>query len=201
MAKAIAVRLGGESSSFSFSRLDREKLYGRKERQVIDGDGHRCSSAWLSSDGAALVPSGGLTMLYVDDAFLTLERSSLKAVDQAGVDLPLQPCTLGVEQELVPVEARQVLDHAIHAVYQLQPETLGPDLDAHLKAGKIFRAPFNYRDDYALETMFVLGNEAGLFALVGTPHGFGLIHRDVAPVVPAADEQDDLSDDLDFNML
>lgn len=200
MAKAIAVRLGGESSSFSFSRLDREKLYGRKERQVIDGDGRRCSSAWLSSDGAALVPSGGLAMLYVDDAFLTLERSSLKAVDAAGADLPLQPCTLGAEQELVTVDARQVLDYAIHAVYQLQPETLGAELDAQLKAGKIFRAPFNYRDDYALETMFLLGNEAGLFALVGTPHGFDLIQRDAAPAV-ASDEQDDLSDDLDFNML
>jgi hypothetical protein len=201
MAKAIAVRLGSEPSTFSFSKLDREKLYGRKERQVIDPDGRRCTPAWLSSDGAALVPPGGLAMLYVDESFLTVERGSLKAVDQAGADLPLQPSTLGVEQELVPVDARAVLDHVIDTVYQLQPDALGPKLDAELGAGKIFRAPFNYRDDYALETMFLVRGDAGLFALVGKPHGFAMIRRDAAPAPTAADEQDELGDDLDFTML
>jgi hypothetical protein len=140
-------------------------------------------------------------MLFVDDAFLTIERGTLKAVDATGADLPLQPSTLGVEQELVAVDAREVLDHAIATVYQLQAVTLGPTLAAELTAGKLFRTSFNYRDDYMLETLFLVGNEAGLFALVGRPHGFAMISKDVVPA-PAAEEDDgELADDLDFNMM
>jgi hypothetical protein len=200
MAKAIAVQYNGESSSFSFAKLDREKLYGRKERQVMDPDGGRCTPAWLSSDGAALVPSGGVAVLFVDEAFLTVERSSLKATDAAGVELPLKLSTLGVEQVLEPVDAATVLDHSIATVYVLAPETLGPNLAAELAAGKIFRAPFNYRDDYLLETMFLLRNEAGIYALVGRPHGYAMVAKDVAPAA-AEEEHDELGDDLDFSMM
>jgi hypothetical protein len=199
MAKAVTVRLGDESSSFAFAKLDREKLYGRKERQVIDPDGGRCTPAWLSSDGVALVPPGGVAMLFVDDAFLTIERSSLKAVDATDTELPVKPSTLGVEQVLEAVDAATVLDHCIATVYVLAPETLGPTLAAELAAGKIFRAPFNYRDDTMLETMFLVRNEAGIFALVGRPHGYAMVAKDAAPAT-AEEEHDDLGDDLDFSM-
>ncbi len=201
MAKSIAVRLGDEPSRFSFAKLERERLYGRKERQVVDAEGRRCAGAWLSADGAALVPAGGLAMLYVDPGFGTVERSELKAVDEHGAPLPLQPSTLGVEQALVgPVPAARVLEHAIHAVYTLVPEAVGPTLSAALGEGKIFCAPFNYRDDYRLETMFLLGNEAGLFALVGTETNFGMVVRDAAPPTPPS-EGDELGEDLDFSMM
>jgi hypothetical protein len=201
MAKSIAVRLGTESSRFGFAKLERERLYGRKERQVVDAEGRRCTGAWLSADGAALVPSGGLAMLYVDPGFGTVERSTLKAVDEHGAPLPLQPSTLGVEQELAgPLPAARLLEHAVHSVYTLMPEAVGPTLTAALGEGKIFSAPFNYRDDYRLETMFLLGNEAGLFALVGTATHFDMVVREAAPPSPPS-EGDELSDDLDFSMM
>ncbi len=200
MAKAIALRLAGEVNSFAFSRLDRYKLYGRKERQVVDQDGNRCSSAYLSSDGAALVPSGGLAMLYVDESFATIERSTLRAVDDQGADVPLLSATLGVEQDLEgPVAPQRLLDHTIHAVYQLQCEALGTQLDAALAAGGIFCTPYNFRDDYQRQTLFLLRNDNGTFALLGSARGFDFIRRDAAPV--AADEVDELADDLDFTML
>ena len=202
MAKSIAVKLAGESSSFVFTKLDRDKLYGHKERQVVDADGKRCSSAWLSTDGAALVPSGGLAMLYVDDTFATVERSALKAVDAQGQAMTTQPSTLGVEQDLTgPVPAQEVLDHAIHTVYQVQPEALGPTLDAGLTKGGIFRTVFSYRDDYQYQTLFLVRNDSGTFALIGTPTGFAMVRRELVPVAPTADDGDDLADDLDFTML
>jgi hypothetical protein len=200
MAKSIALRLADEASSFAFVKLDREKLYGRKERQVVDPEGQRCYPAWLSSDGAALVPPGGLALVYVDDGFATVERSALKAVDEQGAELPLQPSTLGVEQTLVPATPQDLLDHVITTVYQLQAETLGPALGAALAAGQLFRAPFNYRDDYALEVIFLVRNEAGIFGLVGKPSNFGFIQRELVPTAPSV-EDDDLGDDLDFTML
>lgn len=201
MAKSIAVRLGGESSAFAYAKLDRERLYGRKERQVVDADGRRCRSAWLSADGAALVPSGGLAMLYVDERFGTVERAQLQAVDDQGAAVPLLPATLGSEQELEgPVPAARVLDHAIHAVYLLTPETLGAGLAAQLKAGKVFCCPYNFRDDYARQTLFLLANEHGTFALLGSAPGFAMVRKEAAPAA-AADDGDDLSDDLDFSMM
>lgn len=201
MAKSIALRLGAEASSFGFARLDRDKLYGRKERQIVDQDGRRCASAYLSSDGAALVPSGGLAMLYVDEGFATIERSTLRAVDDQGADVPLVPSTLGVEQELEgPVAPQRLLDHAIHTVYQLQAEALGPQLDADLTAGKIYCAPFNFRDDYQRQMLFLVRNDTGIFALIGSPRGFAFVTREVATTTPA-DETDDLADDLDFTMM
>lgn len=201
MAKPIAVRLAGESSSFAFARLDRERLYGRKERQVIDADGRRCSSAWLSGDGAALVPTGGLALLYVDERFSTIERSSLRTVDASGAEVPLRSSTLGVEQELTgPVPVQRLLDHAIHTVYVLTAETLGPQLEAALKAGAIFTAPFIFREDYRPQTLFLVANEHGTFGLVGQEPGFTWVRRETVPA-PTPSDSDDLSDDLDFSMM
>ena len=199
MAKSIAVRLGGESSSFAFAKLDRERLYGRKERQVVDDEGKRCASAWLSTDGAALVPSGGLAMLYVDESFGTVERSALQAVDDQGAEVAQLPATLGVEQELEgPLPPARVLDHAVHSVYVLTPETVGATLAAELKAGKVYGCPYNFRDDYTRQMLFLVANEAGTFALLGTTPAFAMVRRDAAP--PAAGEGDDMSEDLDFSM-
>lgn len=201
MAKSIAVGFAGESSSFTYERLDRERLYGRKERQVIDADGRRCSSAWLSSDGAALVPSGGLALLYVDESFGTVERSSLQAVDDQGAELALLPSTLGSEQPLEgPVPPARLLDHVIHTVYVLTAETIGSALSAALKDGRIFCSPFNARDDYQRQMLFLVANEHGIFGLVGSAPGFAMIRREAVPVAAAADG-DELSDDLDFSMM
>ncbi|MBV8634199.1 MAG: hypothetical protein JO002_06890 [Burkholderiaceae bacterium] len=200
MAKSIILSLGEESSSFSFSRLDRAKLYGYKERQIVDTDGERCTSAYLTSDGAAIVPSGGLAMVYVDDGFSTIERSALKTVDDAGAELPIKPSTLGVAQALEgPVPEQRLLDHMIHTVYELSAEEIGATLASELDAGKIFSAPFSYRDDYEMQTMFVLKGDGALFALIGEPNRFDFLRHDAAPV--ELESAEDESEELDFSMM
>ena len=68
MAKReLVMRYGDEESSFQFSKIDRSKLYGRKERVVLDEHGARCVAAYLTPDGSALVPPGGTAHLYVDE--------------------------------------------------------------------------------------------------------------------------------------
>jgi hypothetical protein len=201
MAKSIVLKLGEEISSFSFSKLDRAKLYGYKERQIVDADGQRCSAAYLTSDGAALIPGGGLAMLYVDDNFATIERSELMTVNDEGATPPLHASTLGVEQVLTgPASPQDLLDHIIHTVYQLSAEDLGASLAAELEAGKLYSAPFSYRDDYQLQAMFLAKGEGGLFALIGTPTNFAYVRRD-AVIEENQAEEDDLSDDLDFSMM
>jgi hypothetical protein len=127
-----------------------------------------------------------------------VENAELAAVDTDGRALPLVPSTLGVAQELVPAEAREVLDLGLTGVYRLTAESVAPDLAEALQAGDIFRVPFNYRPDYRSETAFIVGNDAGTFVVVGTPAAPAWLEPDAPP--PVADEQDG-DDDLDFEMF
>jgi hypothetical protein len=200
MAKTITLNLAGETVEFAFAKIDRDKLYGRKLRVVVDQDGNSCTSAYLSSDGAALVPSGSLAMLYVDDAADTVERSELQTVDDHGNPVPLIPSTLGVAQDLSPATARDLLDHVAATVYRLESATVPAGLAAKLAAGKIFRFRFSYRDDYSDHPAFLIQNEAGIFAIIGDAHGFDFVRQ--AAVATATDENDEAGDDdLDFSMI
>jgi len=185
---------------FDFEKIDRDKLYGRKERVVVDEQGQTCSPAMLTSDGAALVPSGGAAYLYVDPKMDTYERSDLVAVGADGQKLSLCPSTLGTEQPLQPSSAQRVLDHVTLGIYQLKPNQLGEKLATALGAGLIFETRFNYRDDYMDSPAFVLKNESGLFLLVCAPIDFTFVARDNATAAEPEGEET-LGDELDFSMM
>jgi hypothetical protein len=199
-SREIVVRYGDEETAFKFARVDRAKLYGRKERVILDENGERCVPAYLTADGAALVPPGGTAHVYVDEQFDTVERSSLKAVDEAGEPLEQIPSTLGVPQALTPVTPERLLDHVVSSVYELSSENTGPALKKALEDGELFECTYCYRDGYDSDVLFLLGNEEGLFALVASPTGFTFLSREAPPPEPAADE-DELEEDLDFSMM
>ncbi len=202
MAKReIVVRLGDEETSFKFARIDRAKLYGKKERVILDENGARCVAAFLTADGAALVPPGGTAHLYVDERFDTVDRKALRAVDEEGAPLEASPSTLGVAQALVAAAPERLLDHVIASVYELSTEALGEGLRKTLAGGAILVCPYRYRDGYESDALFLLENEEGVFGLVGRPSGFDFLARE-APVVEHADDADEEDDDdLDFSMM
>lgn len=200
MARSIVVRLGDEESAFGFTKVEREKLYGKKERVVVDETGRECDAAWLTPDGAVLVPMGGTAHLWMDERWDAREQTDRQAVDHEGKALEANPSTLGVVQNLREVDARRVLEIVTNGVYQLEPETLGATLEAALKGGKMFEVPFAYRDGYESDSAILLANDEGMFALVGKPSGFELVSRDVVVSEEAAGP-DELDGDLDFGML
>jgi hypothetical protein len=200
MAKAIVLTLGDETTGFDFTKVERAKLYGRKERLVVDEKGEGCVSAYLTADGSALVPPGATGFIYVDPSFDSVERSELSAVDAEGKPLPLVPSTLGAPQALVgPVDARRVLEHMTTVVYQLLPQELGPRLKEALDAGQIFETRFNYREDYTDASAFLLKGAEGIFLLVGNATGFAPVGREVS--LAEADEAETVGDELDFGMM
>ncbi len=200
MARAIILGLDGETSTFDYDKVDRDKLYGRKERIIVDENGEPCSAAMLTADGAALVPSGGAAYLYLDPNYDTYERSSLVAVDEQGNRLPTIPSTLGVEQPLKPADARRVLDHVTLGIYRLTPQQIGPKLSAALDAGSFFETRYNYRDDAMDSPAFVLKNEHGAFLLVCAPIDFTFVGKDATPDAEPESEAT-LGDELDFSMM
>lgn len=203
MARAIVVRLDGEESAFAFTKVDREKLYGRKQRVVVDESGRACAAAWLTADGTALVPNGGTAHVWCDERWDAAEQEERLAVDEGGHVLAACASTLGVAQDARTVDARRVLDHLVTSVYQLVPEAISEALAERLAAGEIVEAPFRYRDGYDEETLFLLSNDEGYFALVGRPTGFEPLAREALPleIEPGGEEGDELSDDLDFSMM
>lgn len=199
MASPVVVALDGKVSTFSFSKVDREKLYGKRERVVVDETGAPCVGASLTTDGGAIIPPGGLAYAYLDDAWDTLERSEMKPVDASGAPVPIAPSTLGKEQPLTPTTATRLLDHTCTTVYELRPEEVSEALTAALAAGDIFETRFNYRDDYADAAAFLLANDQGTFLLVGEPSRFEMLRQEQQPAELSEEAED--TDDLDFGMM
>ncbi|MCB9568776.1 MAG: hypothetical protein H6710_16435 [Myxococcales bacterium] len=200
MAKPIIVNWKGVQSSFRLEKLDRAKLYGKRQRQVLDPGGERCERAELTRDGSLLIRSGMTAQGYFDGEGLWVANRDLVGLDEKGEPLPQVGSTLGVEQPLAgPVDPSEVLDLAVRSVYVLTPEGLDPDLQKRLLGGEVFRFPFNYRADYNAETAFLIGNKSGFFALVGQPAPGEWCELETV----AAETYDDAGDDdeLDFEMF
>lgn len=200
MARAIVLRLGDEESRFGITKLDREKLYGKKERVVVDEENRPCQPGWLTADGSALVPVGGTAHVWIDESWTAAEQNERKAVDEAGQPLVLHPSTLDVPQSAVQVPPERVLDHVTHTIYELSAESVGASLRAALKEGAIFEVPFAYRDGHDSDRAFVLESPEGIFALVGRPTGFQMLSHQVQPALEGP-EDDELEGDLDFSMM
>lgn len=202
MARQVLLTLNGETSAFDLARLDRSKLYGGRRRVVVDDTGAECARGLLSEDGSVLLPPGCTADLYLDETFNVVERSDLRAVDAEGNPVTPVESTLGVAVPLEgPVPPSRLLDHVTPTVYTLDPAELADGLKAALAAGQIFEGRFAYRDGFDAQTLFLVQNDVGVFALVGRPTGFEMIRR-TTPVPEPADEEEDLfEDDLDFGMM
>jgi hypothetical protein len=185
---------------FGITKVDREKLYGKKERVIVDELNRPCSPAWLTADGSALVPGGGTAHVWMDEKWNAFETEQRRAVDEEKKPLPEIPSTLDVPQAATRVSAERLLEHVTQTVYELDVEALGPEMKSELAKGAIFEASFVYRGGHEEGRVFVLENEAGIFALLGKPTGFAMVSREILPEAPS-DGDDELEGDLDFSML
>lgn len=200
MAKQIILDSDLGEARFDFRKLDREKVYGKRTRVMLDNDGEPCSRASLTADGSLLIQAGMTAQGYFDEEGTWIENKDLVGI-QDGVVLDLVPSTLGVSQKLTPAKARDLLDSRIYAIYTLDPDEVPEALKARLEAGEIFSAPFNYRPDYRPEVSFIVHNDEGFFALVGNPAPPAWVELDL-PASPAVEEEeDDFDDDIDFDMF
>ncbi|HFE47467.1 MAG TPA: hypothetical protein ENJ18_18590 [Nannocystis exedens] len=202
MAKPIIVNWKGVQSSFKLGKLDRTKLYGKRQRQVLDPDGERCERAELTRDGALLIRKGMTAQGYFDGDGTWVANRELVGIDAKGETLTKVDSTLGAEQPLEgPVSPSDVLDLAVRSVYILTPESLDPDLQKRLLTGEVFRFSFNYRADFNAETAFLVANKNGFFALVGQPAEAPWQELESIATETFVDEGDDDDDDLDFEMF
>ena len=201
MAREIVLSVNGKDSNFTFSKLTREKLYGKKKRIPIDLNGDSCSRSSLALDGTVIIKSGMLAQGYFDDNQKQLSRRDLVGMDNDGNELERIPRTLNVSQAATEVTPTELLNLRVISIYALEAQNLDADLKAALEEGRIFTFPFNYNADFHCEVGFIISNKNGFFAIIGIPTEPEWIGHEViqAPVVEIDDEWDD--DDLDFEMF
>lgn len=199
MARAIVVEHNGVESRFGFSAVTRARLYGERKKVVVDEHGRPTLGGWLTTDGSLLLMPGGRAELYLDEAGDVVERADLVWLDADGkTSTRLEP-TLDKAQRLRgPIAPERLLEYVTTSVYALEADALEPELAASLARGEIWETDFNYTAGFERQTLFLVQNPEGVFALVA----------ELAPLEPATrasrppEGDDPLSDDeLDFAML
>jgi hypothetical protein len=204
MAKPLVFQFDGRSLAFSLSKVDRSKLYGYKETEVVDEKNARCELATLAGDGRTVLGKGGVALAYLSPDGAWRDRTELKPVDLEGRPIKPVPSSFAAPVPLAePATIEEYLDHNIRAMYQLQTEDDASGLWEQLRQGAIFKFPYSFRGGLEADAGFVLMNDQGhVFLAVGSPttvHYIGL--QQAAPVAAEEEAPEEEEADMDFDMI
>lgn len=205
MAKPLVFQYGEQDVEMQFSKIDRAKLYGYKEIEVVDESGVRCELATLAEDGKTVVGKGGTAMAYLSVDGNWCERSELKPVNLEGDEI--RPVSSSFSAPIAldqVVDSQEYLNHNIRALYEMSAESFPESLLNDLREGKIFKFAFSYRGGLEADAGFLLTNaQHEIFMAVGTPttvEFIGLAH-DSTTVADADEVEGDLGGLMDFDMI
>ena len=206
MAKALVFKHGSTELLFNLEKVDRKKLYGQVDTEVLDEQGRLCQLAVLGRDGKTLVGRGGSALCMLDPDGGYCERSALKPVDLEGAPLAKALSTFAAP---VVLDRRASIDeylsHNIKAIYALQPPMGADGLLTELRGGALYTFPFSYRGGLDPDVGFLLAsNEGAPFLAVGkkTRLQFIALPELADPDAEAdLDEESDDDDSMDFGMM
>ena len=204
MAKPLSVEFHGEVFELDLEKVDRTKLYGYVESEVLDENGKRCEIGTLTGDGHSIVGKGGTALAYLSPDGLWRKKTELQPVDRQGALIPPVKSTFDATVALDrTVSIDDFLTHNIHLIYRLKAEQEPTALMSELKKGTIFQFPFSYRGGVEASAGFLLlGSDGNVFLLVGTPTDIEFIGlKSPAAIVDGNDASADDDDLLDFSMV
>lgn len=202
MPKQLNFSLNGEESAFAINKVDRSKLYGYKETEVLDENDSPCEFAVLAEDGSTLIGGGDVGMGYMTADGLWTSKSELKPVDIEGNEItPVKSSFDGVIQLDQKADADDFLGHNIRLVYSLEASVFSKNLKDELEAGQIFKFPYSYRGGLEADSGFLLqGEDKEFYLVVGDELEIDFIGlKQVA--TPVSDEEVDESDLMSFDMI
>ncbi len=204
MAKPLSVEFHGEVFELDLEKVDRTKLYGYVESEVLDENGKRCEIGTLTGDGHSIVGKGSTALAYLSPEGLWRKKTELKPVDRQGDLIPPVKSTFDATVALDrTVSIDDFLTHNIHLIYHLKSEREPAALMSELKKGTIFQFPFSYRGGVEASAGFLLlGSDGNVFLLVGTPTDIEFIGlKSPAAIADGNDASADDDDLLDFSMV
>lgn len=204
MAKPLVVEFQGQTVNLALQKIDRSKLYGYVDTEVVDESGKACELATLLSDGRSLVGKGGKALAFLSPEGLWRSKAELSPVDKNGKPMTLAKSTFDT---VVKLEERATVEdylaHNIRLVYHLTPESEHPALMEALRRGEIFSLPFCYRAAVSASPAFVLlGADGNIFLCVGVLTALEFVGlKATAPTITEGEEALEEEDAFDFSMV
>jgi hypothetical protein len=202
VAKPIVFQFGDREIAFTLNKIDRSKLYGYKEMEVLAEDGQRCELATLADDGCTVVSRGGAGIGQLSADGLWCEKQTLKPIDQDGQEIKPVPSSFSAPIRLFDTAScTEYLNHNIRLVYHVATDDDIDDLMVELRKGTLFAFPYSYRGGLAADAGFlVLGEEDKVFLVVGNPTRLEFIGLQ-QPAVVEEEEAEEEEESMDFDMI
>lgn len=202
MAKPLVLQWGDTDLAFQLNKVDRSKLYGYKEVEVLGEGGAICELATLADDGRTVVGKGGTGLGYLDADGLWSEKAKLKPVDVEGNEIKPVASSYSAPIKLFEtVSADHYLSHNIRLVYQMVCDESLETLRTELQRGTIFSFPYSYRGGLEANAGFLLlGEDGNIFLAVGDPTKVEFIGLQQVAVVEEEAGADE-TDLMDFDMI
>lgn len=204
MAKPLIFRFGDGEISFNLTKIDRSKLYGSREVEVLDEQGGTCELATLAGDGRTVVGRGGTGIGYLAPDGIWCEKSKLAAVDLEGNAIEPVPSSFSASIPLVETSSvDEYLEHNIRSIYSLQTDDDASALLEELRKGTVFKFPYSYRGGLESDAGFLLaGADDAVFLAVGNPTNVEFVGlQQTAAVVEEEEGAEDEAGAIDFDMI
>ena len=191
MSRKIDITFQGNIFQVAFHRVDRSRLYGSSRRIGLDAKGRECESALLTRDGRHVLGPGATAGICLKEKGDIVSREDLARVDEHGQPVITNKVEPHGPPELAgPVQAEELLECVVTAVYEVDTSEIDSTLAASLSRGDIFHLP---------DKGFLLANEHGVFLLAAKPVRFDFVGRDRRIVFEEDDDNE--YDDLDFETM
>lgn len=204
MARPLILRYGQQEVAFQLNKVDRSRLYGFKEREVLDETERLCELATLADDGRTVVGRGGTGLGYLTADGEWCQKSELRPIDVEGQEITPVKSSFEAPIDLIQTATtEEYLDHIIRLVYVLDTEDDGTELWEELKSGTIYTFPYSYRGGLQADAAFLLaGADNNLFLVVGNPSTVRMVGLpQTAAVIDEETDSAEEGDLMDFDMI
>lgn len=203
MAKNLSFSINKKTYSAAPVKVDRDKVYGFVEQQVLDKNGNLCTTGNLLDDGKTLILAGATALKTVTGDYIEVNKKSLKTVYMDGTDAVLVPSSYDTTIVLQKASLNDLFNLEVSTVYQLTWE----EMDAkkamlkELEDASVYRFIFNYRADYEGADALVIGAQNEVFIITGRMLEFEFLQNKTLAPVAAEEVATEEEEEIDFGML
>ena len=206
MPRQLILSLDGREFPVTLVKIDRDKLYGSVEIEAFDEKGREASLRVLAADGRTLIDKGGTALTTVNEKGTSVDRTTLKAVDEDADPIEPVPSSFNEPNELKPADLEDYMSQMFKSLYLIQPAPEDGDLSYlkdHLDGEQIYTFPFSWRGGLEHDQAYVLGSGGEAFMVVGKPADFEYVKLNQATALDttATEEEEISADDIDFDLL
>ena len=204
MPRQLILSLDGREFAVTLVKIDRDKLYGSVEIEAFDEKGREASLRVLAADGKTLIDKGGTALTTVNEKGTSVDRTSLKAVDEDADEIEPVPSSFNEPNELKLANLEDYMSQMFKSLYLIQPAPDDGDLSYlkdHLDGEQIYTFPFSWRGGLDYDKAFVLGADSEAFMVVGKQAEFKFLKLNQSVALDAPEEDEISADDLDFDLI